>query len=433
MLPKKSPQLFMHGRFNRCLTNRSSRLAIISIACVSILAAATTSIERQTSASIVLVQSVSIQQSEDRTSDSKSQSSESLPLSGDDRQFAEQLSRQVSTAEWLGPLASIALSPYFGITCLAGMAQFGEGTFLESNGLISQNRVLKSPYVFWIFLFLTVATSLPRLTKISKPIAQVLDRVETYSAIITLIVIRLAATETTTEPEVAGNGTNFVVAAGVISWTFDGLMLIAAAINVMVISTVRFVCELLVWLSPFPAVDAVFELGNKTVAAGLMALYSYSPLLALMVNVLFFAACAAVYLPVHRRAVYLRSLMVDPVLVMAFPQMAQLRGGEMVVFNKHPLGGFPALSKLYLRRCEDGWILRRPGWLVGSTEIQLASDTGPMLLESGFLVNRIRLTHRDDAVLIFSRRYNRCLEDVCNALALTRKDSGVTAKGVELA
>ena len=65
---------------------------------------------------------------------------------------AQHLADTVTTYEWLGPLAPIAISPFFGITCLAGMSQLSAGTFLENNQFISSNPVLHNPYVFWIFL-----------------------------------------------------------------------------------------------------------------------------------------------------------------------------------------------------------------------------------------------------------------------------------------
>ena len=55
-----------------------------------------------------------------------------------------------SVSEWLGPLAPIAISPFFGITILAGFSQFG-GELLGSNNFISNNPVLSNPAVFGFF------------------------------------------------------------------------------------------------------------------------------------------------------------------------------------------------------------------------------------------------------------------------------------------
>ncbi len=339
------------------------------------------------------------------------------PLSKTDSEIAQHLVQKVSTAEWLGPMASIALSPYFGIMCLSGLAQFGSGTALQANGFVSGNPILKNPLVFWIFLGLTIATSLPRFTKVSKPIAQFLDRVETYSAIITLVVIRMAVSSS--PPEASDAST--VVSAGFLSFGYDSLMIVAAALNVFIIATVRFVIELLIWMSPLPTVDAIFELANKSFSGSLMAIYSFSPLTAMVINILLFAGCLAVFFPVRRRAIYLRSLIVDPVVTLMFPKMGTLRNGEMIVFNRNRLGSFPAKTRLFLSKSDSGWILRRPNWLIGATEIELSKDVAPMIVETGLLLSRIKIANLDNAQLIFSRRYLGCIQDHCHTLGLVRE------------
>ncbi|MCA9201028.1 MAG: hypothetical protein KDA87_25990, partial [Planctomycetales bacterium] len=98
---------------------------------------------------------------------------------------AARLSEHVSTSEWLGPLAPVALSPFFGITCLSGMAIFGEGWLPADHFLTRASTPLKNPVVFYSFLTLTVLTSVPRLSKVSKPFAQAVDQLEAYAGIIT--------------------------------------------------------------------------------------------------------------------------------------------------------------------------------------------------------------------------------------------------------
>ena len=95
------------------------------------------------------------------------------PLTSSDSAKIDRIATSVNWAEWLGPLAPIAISPFFGITILAGISQFG-GSWVE-NSFISNNPVLSNPAVFWVFLCLTIMTSLPRFTKVSKPAAQAID------------------------------------------------------------------------------------------------------------------------------------------------------------------------------------------------------------------------------------------------------------------
>jgi hypothetical protein len=59
----------------------------------------------------------------------------------------EKISALTGSLDWLGPLAPIAISPFFGITILSGLSQFG-GDLLPDNSFISNNPVLNNPAVF---------------------------------------------------------------------------------------------------------------------------------------------------------------------------------------------------------------------------------------------------------------------------------------------
>ena len=112
------------------------------------------------------------------------------PLTSSDMRKANGLAGSVAASEWLGPLAPIAISPFFGVTMLAGLAQFG-GDWMPVNQFLSNNAVLQNPAVFWVFLVLTLLTSIPRFTKVSKPAAQAIDQLEAYAGIITIILLRV--------------------------------------------------------------------------------------------------------------------------------------------------------------------------------------------------------------------------------------------------
>jgi hypothetical protein len=153
-------------------------------------------------------------------------------------QLASRFAEQVSNVEWLAPLAPIALSPFFGLTLLSGLACYGPD-WLPDNPLLSERSPFSDPRFFWIFLVLTVVTSLPRFSKVSKPIAQFADFLETWSAIIILVALRLfTLTAENQEPDVA-------VQAGILSMSWQGLLIVAMVINLIVINSVKFFFEFL--------------------------------------------------------------------------------------------------------------------------------------------------------------------------------------------
>ncbi|MEM8680995.1 MAG: hypothetical protein AAGF97_16750, partial [Planctomycetota bacterium] len=230
------------------------------------------------------------------------------PLSAQQREFAEEISRSVSSTDWLGALAPVAISPFFGITCLSGIAILGDD-YLAADHYLRGTPGLRNPIVFLTFLTLTVLTSLPRLSKVSKPFAQAADQMETYSTLIILLVVRLMAGLNEAGPpsdEVA-----IVYRAGFIDFSFEMMLMLATVINLLVINSVRFFFEMLVWITPVPFIDALFESANKACCAGLAAIYAFSPTLATLINLLILAACLVIFQWVRRREIYYRTLLID--------------------------------------------------------------------------------------------------------------------------
>ena len=346
------------------------------------------------------------------------------PLSSNDMAMAEGLGGSVSIAEWLGPLAPIAISPFFGITLLAGISQFGSET-LPFNQFISSNPILSNPATFWIFLVLTILTSLPRFTKVSKPAAQAIDQLETYSAIITIVLLRvLAASSEGGGVEEAGP---IVMQAGIFVLTADVVMSIAAIVNIIVINTIKFFFEVSVWLIPFPMVDAALEVANKSVCAALMGVYAYSPTLATIINLLIFIACLFAFQWVNRRTTYLRRLLFDPIWTMLSPGYA-IPKNSLTVFPQQILGPFKPKTKLVMCPTDEGWTLTQHRFLLPARTISLTSDAGSMTIIKGLIANRIQIG--DDNSLLFSRRHSSHLPQLAKQMNLEMGAETATAKPV---
>lgn len=303
-------------------------------------------------------------------------------------QGAQQVAQQISAQEWLGPLAAIALSPFFGIAFLSGVATFGPSWLQERSALMGPSSPFNNPMLFWCMLGLTIATSLPRLTKVSKPIALAAEKLEAYSAVIILIAMRF----------MPGNESPKIVMADellIAGWTsvpIDLAFGIAAAINVIVINTIKLTIELLVWLTPIPTIDAWLEIANKSFCLSLMALYTYSPFLSLLLNVLIFAICIVVFSKGKRYLSYAMDLYMMPVLEQLL-MMQTVHAGQFVGFLTQPWSGNAAKTRLLVTRVDEegyrvsieslGWFARqnyegtliiqecRPGLLNDQVTIQV--------------------------------------------------------------
>lgn len=324
-------------------------------------------------------------------------------FSASDISAAQQFTQTLGVADWLGPLAPVALSPFFGIACLSGMSLYGGNWISADNAFLGDYSPLHNSGVFYVFLGLSLLTSVPRLTKVSKPFAQAVDQIEAWAGIITLLTIKLMmATEAQEVPGVA------MVQLGIVSFTVDTLLLIAAAMNVFVINAVKFFFEVLIWITPIPTIDAAFEVANKSTCAVLMAIYGYSPALATIINLCLFVVAAFLFRWIYRREVFFRTVLLDAVLAFFQPKNS-VAPAQLYVFPSAAIGPFAARSRCRLQRGSHGWTLTMPRILRTDLVIELPAEECRMELTCGYFTNTLKITGNQPVELSFSRRYNECL------------------------
>ena len=341
-------------------------------------------------------------------------------LTAGDKEKVAGLAGTIGAMEWLGPLAPIAISPFFGLACLCGISQYGDGV-LPLNAFVSNNPVLQNPMVLWTFVGLTIVTSIPRLTKVSKPIGQAIDQLEAWSGIITILIIRFASA-TASDP--AGDATAMaaipIIECGFFSASADVLFSIAAIVNILVINTIKFFFEVSVWLMPFPFVDAMLEAANKSVCAALMAVYAWSPFWATMLNLVIFLACFAAFKWVKRQVAYMRSILFDPVWALVQKSWAIPKGNSLTVFPQKEFGPFAAREKVQLIDQGEHWELRQNRLLFPVKSHTISKTENRLEIESGLIVNRINVQSNDgEHALLFTRRFSDHLPQLANLLGMT--------------
>lgn len=284
---------------------------------------------------------------------------------------ASQLTEALSIAEWLGPMAPVALSPFFGIMCLSALSLFGAGWMAPGNPLLGAGSPLHNPLVLVVFAVLTGLTTIPRMTKVSKPFAQAMDQLETWAGVITMILLRVLVSGPTAPAQAVA-----VVHAGGFSASGEVLLTLAAGLNVVVISAVRFFFEILVWLTPVPFLDAVFDLANKSTCVVLMAIYAWDPAVALIINISLFCLCAVVFAWVRRREVFYRTLVFDRLrTLIKRPRLPD----SLIVFPEQSIGAIPRRARCRFRRSRPGtWILTCERWLRPELTETLSSQETPV-------------------------------------------------------
>lgn len=330
------------------------------------------------------------------------------PISAAEVVAAQQFGQSLSIAEWLGPMAPVALSPFFGITCLSTLAMFGGDWIAKGNPLLGENSPMHNPAVFWTFFTLTILTSLPRLTKVSKPFAQAVDQLEAWSGIVTMLVMKFLLTNAGSDAEPA------MVQAGVVEFSSETLLMLAAVINIFVINAVKFFLEVLIWLTPIPMLDALFEFCNKTLCAALMALYAWSPAIATGLNLAMFAVALCVFGWMHRREIFFRHMLFG-MLRTWFGSGAHRM--PLIAFPVAAVGAIPARARCRLSKSSTGWTLTFQPLLRARRVVDLPAANTPQMV-SGFLTNSIRF--QSPAVeLTFAKCSPESLSALANQLQAT--------------
>jgi hypothetical protein len=323
------------------------------------------------------------------------------------------ISQQLSTSEWLGPLAPVALSPFFGLATLSGIATYGPEWLQQKSALFHTDGPLNNPWLFWTMAVLAVFTSLPRLTKVSKPISLAAEKLEAYSAIIILISVRMmgGSDVPATGNEQAANELflnvepQALAAVGVGSLSLNVVMSLFAAINVFVVNLVKLFFEFIIWLIPIPAVDALAEISNKSLCAGLMALYCYSPWLATIVNLGLLVVCFLVFNWIYRRVNFYKQLISGPVLAWLFPKWFAQRGDSFTAFIESSGRGLSKYQPVTVTRQSGQYkVVGRKGFSRFSFTL---SEDGKRAAEStsGWVSQRLVLCDegRADCVLVYRK------------------------------
>jgi hypothetical protein len=348
----------------------------------------------------------------------------------DEQAKADRLVQAIPVTEVLGPLAPIALSPFFALSCLSGASLLVEAGVLPENSLLSGNSVLSNELVFLGLLGLTVVTALPKLTKVTKPLAQAIDQVEGYSGIIAVLLVQAAASFGGSE-----GGQEVVYQAGIFSVTLSTLLMAVSVVNIFVINTVKFFFEVMVMVSPFPAVDAAFEAANKAFSAALLGIYVYSPTLATTLNFIIFGICLLMFGWVFRRTVYYKAILGDPLLGFFSESIFRRRplgamstraptsvlegiSSPSLVMKVFPLSSVDSIkskARCYLVAGEDGIQLARPRFLRSPVIVKIG--TGNVTIDRGILTNTITWGSDGNPIkVVFSRRYNGLLTEIASAL-----------------
>ncbi len=297
------------------------------------------------------------------------------------------------TASVVGPLG---INPLLAIGALGIAIQAGVWEPPQSLSFIGH------PVVWILALVLGLTIKLGRSTKITKPVAEAIG---TGESLLAVAVVALAAVPMF--QNVAATHAESGVAAGV-------LFIIAGTLTLGLVIAVRTALDILIWLSPFPFVDFLFQLVKAMVTVALVVLAVFAPWVAIVVNLILIIIAALVFRWAMRTTRFGLTMARD-LTIGRFRAKLELPRDEVVATDLGPFDVFVLAVAGLPRRQQGSLLLQAERWdlttkgLFGREKTINLGDAEKSELAKGFLGIEVETP---GGVVLMPPRYKHLLEEI---------------------
>lgn len=226
------------------------------------------------------------------------------------------LAQNASFTKAFALMSPMAISPFWTlfITSFASTVGVGEE-------YLATNPMLDSWVVLLVSFLLVVFTTLPNLTKVSRPVGLAAKFLEDKSSYVIYAMMMMAPYIFRAESEAQ----QAVVSLGLFDIPFSVLLMVAFAIPYfMVVMTVRYFFDIMIFLSPIPLLDAFFELTQKGVTLFLVVIYLFFPFFGLVLSLLMFLLALLLFKRAQKVSNYFRHIYVNPLIARFFGRREKL-------------------------------------------------------------------------------------------------------------
>lgn len=208
-----------------------------------------------------------------------------------------------------------------------------------------------------------------------------------------------------------------VIKAGFITMSLKTMLVLAVSLYYLIIvMTVNFFIDILVFLSPIPLVDAILNILKIVFAISLVAIGIYSPLTSVIIAVCIFLFSFLLYRRAKRMVNKTKYLMVYPILNVFRSKQTVLTDGKHL--------SILALTNIKLNKIKKGRIVRletRQGkFVIVQNRFILSSIVQEIDLSDCFLSQThldIHLTNEQgNPSLILNRSYHKCIDELAELL-----------------
>lgn len=184
-----------------------------------------------------------------------------------------------------GPLPAVASTPFLGLAALSGVGLLTDTSLvretrwswlatLRDNALVAEARRYSTWPRFLALAGLALLGYLANSGKLQGVAGKAFRLFEDSSVLVGYTLLAVASL-----PD-GSPGPPRVAEAGILGSLAPYLLPLATALALGTMMAVRFAFDVLIWLSPVPFVDLLFETSKKVVTLGVLLLYLWSPALA---------------------------------------------------------------------------------------------------------------------------------------------------------
>jgi|GEM_PF-1930461 len=285
--------------------------------------------------------------------------------------------------ETFGLFGSASISPFFTLFLTSCASRMG-----FSNSLLQTNPLLGSDLVFFGSLFFSIITTFPNLLKMFRPLGLAGQVIEDWLVIIlTFVLLTFSITEIL--------GIEIVDRAYAVPLSGSFILVYLVAIPYyIIVSTVRFSADLLIFISPIPLVDAFYDGFKKFICFLLVCINLLMPYLGLFISAIIFFIAYLLYRKAKSKLYYNQYIFLNPAVKKLFGKQAPLLNEKVkmalstqyknidlaikILLNE-AYGPFKKKSIVWLVKHENGLLLYQKRFMRSAKIVELSNDISSSL------------------------------------------------------
>lgn len=230
----------------------------------------------------------------------------------------------------VGPSPALAISPFLGLGLLTGAALITDTTWARESASPLVRRLRSNPLFvevrgyanWWLFAGLLLLALLGFLFNSGKLQGLVGKPFRIAESALTMLVFGYLLAVPRSLPLEAGEHLPIFLAQAFPSLGVTGLLAAGFIVVLASMMVVRTAIDVIIWLSPVPLIDLVFEVLKKVLSAAFVVLYLVDPVLATFLAGLIFLISLILLRWASRIVAFTFSVLLNPLLVKVFPPLA---------------------------------------------------------------------------------------------------------------